>query len=454
MTIIVCVQGTCLTENSYEHNIIPYQFFTQVAAHTQGVHHLLPLYSGPGGFFGVLKGEGSHGYKANKARIQQDIAQVITDHGPQERLVLYGHSRGGLVFAELAAWMAEEHPHVRIDIITSDLAAGLGGYPGPLAVGNNVVSWVNIRPDCTVPFSRQRLQACLDVDDEGRVSRWSGNLPLENAYHNTCIFANSKEDCKRVMALFVTFWHGLFTPGQPLSEAQANLFQDDVAQVSYYSYGKMAFTKRDCQEIANQITQELPLGCAEASVSQALSSAEDSGVSVLKSIAPARLLERAVANFWPIAVRQNLSRESIQSLVQAQLERVFQQVKVGRQEVYAKTQLQNRLGWMVQYQEGGLLRAQKAQIQDAPQWFAYQGLQELVWTFFDGVQETSGKISWRRLMNVGWPVWLTRETRLPALEVAAVSAPHLLQEAQGDIVVNESLRQKQDKPVLYHVAKL
>ena len=113
MTIIVCVQGTCLTENSYEHNIIPYQFFTQVVEQTQNVHHLLPLYSGPGGFFGVFKGEGVHGYEANKARIQQDIAQVIADHGPQERLVLYGHSRGGLIFAELAAWMAEAHPHGR-----------------------------------------------------------------------------------------------------------------------------------------------------------------------------------------------------------------------------------------------------------------------------------------------------------------------------------------------------
>ena len=454
MTIIVCVQGTCLTENSYEHNIIPYQFFTQVVEQAQGVHHLLPLYSGPGGFWGVLKGEGAHGYEANKTRIQQDIADVIQEHGPQERLVLYGHSRGGLIFAELAAWMAEAYPHVRIDIITSDLAAGPGGCPGPLAVGDNVVSWVNIRPDCVLPFSRQRLQACLDVDDEGRVSRWSGNLSLENAYHNTCIFADSKEDCKRIMAIFMTFWHGFFTPGQPLPEAQTNLFQNGVAQVSYYSYGKMRFSQRDCQELANQVSQGVPLGHSEASISHVFNTTESAAVSVLQALNPARLLERAVADFWPRMVRETLSPDSVQSLVQARINQVFQKITVGRQEVCAKTQLQNRIGWMVQYKAGALLRAQIAQIQHEPQRFARQGLQELVWALFTGVQQNSGKILWGRLVTGMWPTWFAQEARLPALEITGVCAPALLQEARGEIVVSETIRQEQDDAMVEPATKL
>ena len=431
MAIIVCVQGTCLTENSYEHNIIPYHFFSQVVAQqAEGVHHLLPLYSGPGGFYGVLKGEGSHGYEANKARIQRDIATAMLTYDQQDRVVLYGHSRGGLIFAELAGWMAERYPGVRVDILTSDLASGPGGYPGPLAVSDNVVSWINVRPQGSMFISSQAIQKWMDVNDDGQVAKVSGSIPLANASHNTFIFVHSKEDCHRVMSILLAFWHGFFTPGRPLPEAETNIFTEGHAKLNYFGYGTLLFKKDQSLRLAEQALEHLQTSMAIGGVRSPYT-VGNQALSLLRKMAPQVLLHRAVANVWPQAVQEVIDPESLAYYVQGQLDRVFEAISVWRKETVAKAQLKGRVREMVLHQDMRLYQAQKDQIKQSPQYFQSQGLRELVWALFIGVHGVCGKIVLSRgVSECGlWGPFLT--VQLPRLSVEAIPAQQIPAENRG-----------------------
>ena len=437
MNLIVFINGTAFSNNQDEKNSVPYRFFQQVVSGSlKDKYHLSEPLSGPCGFSGVLYGEGEHGYDANLIRVKSLITEHIKTHGVFNRLVLFGHSRGGLIFSEVASWMKIVYPSIRIDILTGDITSGPGGSSRELAVGDNVVTWINIVPNQSPDWWKPSIQKNLNINHQGDLIQCSGRVFIQGN-HNSVIYVHKREQCERMYAILWAFWQGMYTCGAPLVDHEENYRSTrDGVKINYFEYGEIILKNNDILAMVQRQVDFIKEETRYSFPGFRLQNVEEQAIHWLEKISPAKQLLRMATSNWPAVIQEHISGSSLLAYVSSQIGWVFRVVEVNPEYEAAKKQIAKRIDMIINYQDADIYFAQREQLIAVNKVFKKENaLWKIFFTLFDGIQDINGRVRLGRLFTSGNKSERQDYLILPKLCVCGVAAEEIKQVLQDDICI-------------------
>lgn len=447
MNLIIYINGTALTNNEGETHSLPYVFFKKVIKSlvVESYHLHKPL-SGPCGFLGVIAGEGDHGYGANLNDVKNKIRRNIRNFGSPERIILFGHSRGGLIFSEIADWMYKRNPDTRIDVLTGDITAGPGVNSRDLKVSPNITSWINLVPKNSPDWYKQRIQKTADINAEGQITQLYGDISIDGS-HNSVLYVHTWEQCREIYAILWAFWQGYYTPGKPVNGHDYISTNDtvctvDMVKLRYFEHKNINFTHSYIDELVAAQTQEILHKASFHMPETLVRNVSDIALGYLKKMSPDKQLYYMATATWPEIIQTYISAESVYRYVANQIRWIFQSVQVEENALNAKNQLERRINCIVDFQDADLYFAQRNQAKEGRKFIAKNsGIWRILFSLFDGIQDVDGRVKLSRFISNCCKLGGEKRLTLPPLELCAVSSDEVASTLGNDICMVKGLGQ-------------